>query len=201
MVAVSSWGRLGSWEHEVRPLSDRNQAAKQLKSSRSGIAYGMGRSYGDACLNPNGVLWKTTRLDRFISLDDNTGRLVCEAGMLLRDIQRLVIPLGWILPVTPGTQLITVGGAIANDVHGKNHHVLGSFGDHIQRLELARTDGTTIECGPNQLPNWFSATVGGLGLTGGGHLRSRNSTAPSARPMARHRNRALRQFGRVFLSG
>jgi FAD/FMN-containing dehydrogenase len=166
MVAISSWGRLGSWEHEVRALSDRDQVAHQLQSNQLGIAHGMGRSYGDVCLNPDGVLWKTTGLDRFISLDQNTGRLVCEAGVLLRDIQRLVIPRGWILPVTPGTQLVTVGGAIANDVHGKNHHVLGSFGDHVQSIKLIRTDGTSFECGPALLPEWFSATVGGLGLTG-----------------------------------
>lgn len=166
MVAVSSWGRLGSWEHEVRTLSDREQVASQLKNSRSGLAYGMGRSYGDVCLNPDGVLWNTTGLDRFISFDENTGRLVCEAGILLRDIQRLVIPRGWILPVTPGTQLVTVGGAIANDVHGKSHHVFGSFGDHVQRIKLIRTDGTTIDCGPDLLPAWFAATVGGIGLTG-----------------------------------
>jgi FAD/FMN-containing dehydrogenase len=166
MVAVSSWGRLGRWEHEVRTLTDRLQVANQLKHSRPGIAYGMGRSYGDACLNPDGVLWKTTGLDRFMQFDENTGRLVCEAGVLLRDIQQLVIPRGWILPVTPGTQLITVGGAIANDVHGKNHHVLGSFGDHIQRIKLIRTDATAIECGVDLLPDWLAATVGGLGLTG-----------------------------------
>lgn len=166
MVAVGSWGRLGSWDHEVRVLSDRRQVAGQLKADKPGIAHGMGRSYGDVCLNPDGLLWLTTGLDRFISLNQNTGRLVCESGVLLRDIQRLSIPRGWILPVTPGTQLVTVGGAIANDVHGKNHHVLGSFGDHVQRIRLARTDGTIIECGPGTLPDWFSATVGGLGLTG-----------------------------------
>lgn len=166
MVAASSWGRLGSWEHEIRTLFDRYQVASQLKSSRAGIAYGMGRSYGDVCLNPDGVLWNTTGLDRFISLDEHTGQLVCEAGVLLRDIQRLIIPRGWILPVTPGTQLITVGGAIANDVHGKSHHIFGSFGDHVQRIKLTRTDGTTIECGPDLRPEWFSATVGGIGLTG-----------------------------------
>jgi FAD/FMN-containing dehydrogenase len=166
MVAISSWGRLGNWEHEVHVLSNRQQVAYQLKNNHSGIAYGMGRSYGDVCLNPGGVLWKTTALDRFISFDEKYGRLVCEAGVLLRDIQQLVIPRGWMLPVTPGTQLVTVGGAIANDVHGKNHHVLGSFGDHVQRLKLIRVDGTSIECGPSLLPEWFSATVGGLGLTG-----------------------------------
>lgn len=166
MVAVSSWGRLGVWEHDVRPLRDRNQVAGQLKGYRSGIARGMGRSYGDVCLNPEGVLWQTTGLDRLISFDERSGRLVCESGVLLRDIQRLMIPRGWILPVTPGTQLITAGGAIANDVHGKNHHVVGSFGDHVLRIKLARTDGSLVECGPGLRPDWFSATVGGLGLTG-----------------------------------
>jgi FAD/FMN-containing dehydrogenase len=166
MVAVSSWGRLSKWQHEVVALSDRNQVIQQLKSSRPGIAHGMGRSYGDVCLNPDGVLWNTTGLDRFISFDESTGRLACEAGALLRDIQRLVMPQGWILPVTPGTQLVTVGGAIANDVHGKNHHGSGAFGDHVQRIKLIRTNGAAIECGPDLLPDWFSATVGGLGLTG-----------------------------------
>jgi FAD/FMN-containing dehydrogenase len=126
----------------------------------------MGRSYGDVCLNPNGVLWTTAGLDRFVQFDESTGRLVCEAGVLLGDIQRMAIPRGWILPVTPGTQLVTVGGAVANDVHGKNHHVHGSFGDHVRWLKLARTDGEIIECGPKLSPDWFTATVGGLGLTG-----------------------------------
>jgi FAD/FMN-containing dehydrogenase len=126
----------------------------------------MGRSYGDVCLNPGGTLWKTTGLDRFIAFDEATGRLTCEAGVLLRDIQRLMVPRGWILPVTPGTQMVTVGGAIANDVHGKNHHRLGSFGDSVCALRLVRTDGQVIDCGPDHEPGWFAATVGGLGLTG-----------------------------------
>ena len=166
MVVAASWGRLGSWEHDVIALSDRHQIARQMISNCSGIAYGMGRSYGDVCLNPGGVLWNTTGLNKFISFDEHSGKLICEAGVLLRDIQSLFIPRGWILPVTPGTQLITVGGAIANDVHGKNHHVLGSFGHHVQWLKLMRTDGSSIECGPNLQSEWFAATVGGLGLTG-----------------------------------
>lgn len=166
MVAVSSWGRLWQWEHDVKFLTDRRQVASVIRMGNPGIAHGMGRSYGDVCLNPEGTLWNTTGLDRFISLDEKTGRLVCEAGVLLRDIQRLVIPKGWVLPVTPGTQLVTVGGAIANDVHGKNHHVLGTFGDHLQHMTLLRTDGEVIECGPQLRREWFSATVGGLGLTG-----------------------------------
>lgn len=167
MVAIRSWGRLSAEEHAVIALNDCRQIDAYFKRSTTpGLAYGMGRSYGDVCLNPGGALWVTTGLDHFIAFDDSTGRLVCEAGVLLRDIQRLVIPRGWILPVTPGTQLVTVGGAIANDVHGKNHHVLGSFGDHVQSLTLVRTDGEVILCGPNEQPDWFVATVGGLGLTG-----------------------------------
>lgn len=166
MVAISSWGKLDRRDHEVQDLTRQQPINQQLKSNHLGISYGMGRSYGDVCLNPGGMLWKTTKLDRFISFDENTGRLVCESGVLLKAIQRLLIPRGWMLPVTPGTQLITVGGAIANDVHGKNHHIAGSFGNHIQRIQLARTEGTIIECGPTLLPEWFAATVGGLGLTG-----------------------------------
>ncbi|MDD5272468.1 MAG: FAD-binding oxidoreductase [Methylovulum sp.] len=166
MVTVSSWGRLSRLEHQVKVLSARHQVAAQLPSDQLGLVYGMGRSYGDACLNPGGVLWNTQGLNRFIRFDEDTGRLVCEAGVLLRDIQQLFVPRGWILPVTPGTQLITVGGAIANDVHGKNHHQLGSFGDHIHWLKLIRTDGTMIDCSPDVQPDWFAATIGGLGLTG-----------------------------------
>jgi len=166
MVAITSWGRLAGGEHEIISLSDREQVSHQIQNNNLGIAYGMGRSYGDVCLNPEGVLWKTRGLDHFINFNPTTGRLICEAGVLLRDIQQLFIPNGWILPVTPGTQLVTVGGAVANDVHGKNHHALGSFGDHVRSIKLARTDGTFIECGPALLPDWFAATIGGFGLTG-----------------------------------
>lgn len=131
-----------------------------------GIAHGMGRSYGDIALNPGGLLWLTTGLNHLIGFNESTGRLICESGVLLKDIQSLFIPRGWMLPVTPGSQMITVGGAIANDVHGKNHHLLGSFGDHVEHLKLVRSDGTIIECGPKHNSEWFAATLGGLGLTG-----------------------------------
>ena len=164
MVAVSSWGSMLREEHDVHMLTNRDTPL--FSNDQLGIAYGLGKSYGDVCLNPGGVLWNTTRLDRFIQFDAVTGVLACEAGVLLSDIQRLTMPSGWMLPVTPGTQLITVGGAIANDVHGKNHHVYGSFGDHVTQLSLARSDGTLMQCGPHGQTDWFSATVGGLGLTG-----------------------------------
>ena len=167
MMLVKSWGCLASAPHEVLYLNDIFKV-KDLVCHRGklGVAHGMGRSYGDVCLNPEGKLWVTTGLDHFIAFDEINGRLMCEAGVLLRDIQRLVIPRGWVLPVTPGTQMVTVGGAISNDVHGKNHHVFGSFGDHLQNLTLLRTNGELIKCGPHEQADWFAATVGGLGLTG-----------------------------------
>ena len=171
MRPVSSWGRLSADPHHVIELTDRDRIAAELLRARDmgrgvGIAHGLGKSYGDASLNPQGILWSTRGLDRLIAFDAKTGRLNCEAGVVLRDIQRLMIPRGWSLPVVPGTQLVTVGGAIANDVHGKNHHVVGTFGEHVRRLRLVRSDGETIECGPDQRPELFAATVGGLGLTG-----------------------------------
>lgn len=166
MVRVASWGRLGSAEHTRRQFCDRAAAPGLLRGAGPGICYGNGRSYGDVCLNPGGELWDMSGLDRFIAFDAGTGVLTCEAGVLLRDIQRLFVPRGFMVPVNPGTQLITVGGAIANDVHGKNHHRHGSFGDHVLRLRLARTDGSVQDCGPGENPGLFAATVGGVGLTG-----------------------------------
>jgi FAD/FMN-containing dehydrogenase len=167
MRPVSSWGRLSADPHQVIDLTDRDRvAAELLRAGGAGIAHGLGKSYGDASLNPWGILWSTRGLDRLIAFDATTGRLTCETGVVLRDIQRLLIPRGWGLPVVPGTQLVTVGGAIANDVHGKNHHVVGTFGEHVRRLRLVRSDGETIECGPDLRPELFAATVGGLGLTG-----------------------------------
>jgi FAD/FMN-containing dehydrogenase len=169
---MRSWGRLSHHEHDVVALTEcasvhaHLSSLSSLSSKRPGLAYGMGRSYGDVCLNAQGVLWTTSGLDHFIAFDEHTGRLSCEAGVLLRDIARVMIPRGWMLPVTPGTQLITLGGAIANDVHGKNHAHMGSFGDHICQLTLVRTDGEIIQCAPDERPDWFAATVGGAGLTG-----------------------------------
>ena len=169
MKAVNAWGRLMHDLHAVQVLTDRTQVASVLAAHRAdqpGLAYGNGRSYGDVCLNPDGQLWHTSGLNKLVSFDDITGRLVCESGVLLRDIQRLLVPRGWMLPVTPGTQLITVGGAIANDVHGKNHHAVGSFGDHVLSLSLARTSGEVLPLDWSNTPALMSATVGGLGLTG-----------------------------------
>lgn len=173
MIPLSSWGRLSRNPHTVIQLTDRHTSAGMIVKQQPGICYGNGRSYGDVCLNSQGIVWQTRQLDKLISFDPYTGILRCEAGVLLRDIQRLLAPRGWLLPVTPGTQLITVGGAIANDVHGKNHHAFGTFGEHVTALTLLRTDGSVIECTPGtegapagNHAALFRATVGGLGLTG-----------------------------------
>lgn len=127
---------------------------------------GMGRSYGDSCLNEGGYLLSTRFLNKFVHFNPKTGILSCESGVTLDEILRCFIHKGWFLPVTPGTKFVTIGGAIANDVHGKNHHKTGSFGNHVIRFELERSDGTRIICSKDDNPEWFKATIGGLGLTG-----------------------------------
>jgi FAD/FMN-containing dehydrogenase len=149
---------------EVVHLRDRSSPLPYLHFPM--LPYGNGRSYGDSCQNGSGGLLLTRGLDRFIDFDPVTGVLRCESGMLLDDILDVMVPRGWLLPVLPGTSQITVGGAIANDVHGKNHHRAGSFGDHLRRFELLRSDGSRLECGPESNADLFAATIGGLGLTG-----------------------------------
>jgi len=161
----TAWGRLG-WPPAaaVSRLPVRGAPLPALAGTL--LPYGNGRSYGDSCLNPGGTLLTMRGLDRFIAFDPATGVLACEAGLLLADILDLCVPHGWFLPVTPGTRYVTVGGAIANDVHGKNHHVAGSFGAHVRAFELLRSDGSRRRCAPDEHADWFAATVGGLGLTG-----------------------------------
>ncbi len=130
------------------------------------MPYGVGRSYGDSCLNPGGTLLQTSSLDHFIAFDPASGNLRCEAGVTLAEIIALALPQGWFLPVTPGTRHVTVGGAIANDVHGKNHHFTGSFGHHVSRFELLRSDGSRRQLRAGDPSGLFEATIGGLGLTG-----------------------------------
>ncbi len=130
------------------------------------LPYGYGRSYGDSCLNNGGVLLDITGLRRFLAFDEKNGLIRCEAGVTLADILEVIVPRGWFLPVTPGTKYVSVGGAIANDVHGKNHHRAGTFGRHVTQFELLRSDGERLICSPRQNRELFAATIGGLGLTG-----------------------------------
>lgn len=130
------------------------------------LPFGNGRSYGDVCLNPDGVVVDTRNHDHFIQFCPDSGRISCQAGVQLAQILDLVIPHGWFLPVTPGTKFVTVGGAIANDVHGKNHHVAGSFGNHVLALSLLGSDGNVRQCSEGENSALFHASIGGLGLTG-----------------------------------
>jgi len=162
-----SWGRYPRAIHEAVRVHWRH-ADLPLEGfqDRTFLPYGNGRSYGDSCLNDGGVLLDVRGLDRFICFDAASGVLRCEAGVMLSDVLDLIVPRGWFLPVLPGTKLVTLGGAIANDVHGKNHHRAGTFGCHVRSFELLRSDGTRKLCSPEQNAELFRATIGGLGLTG-----------------------------------
>ena len=165
MPAVgSSWGRYPTAHQNVVRLRWRNQSIPSGEDKL--LPYGNGRSYGDSCLNDGGTLLHARGLNRFIAFDRQAGIMRCEAGVLFADILEIIVPHGWFLPVTPGTRFVTVGGAVANDVHGKNHHRAGTFGEHVRCFELLRSDGSRQVCSPNQNHELFQATIGGLGLTG-----------------------------------
>jgi len=162
---LESWGRYPkATPAKVTRLTDRNAPLPQ--SDLPMLVFGNGRSYGDVCLNDGGHLLLGRGLDRFIAFDAEQGILRAEAGVLLSEILDLIVPQGWFLPVTPGTRFVTLGGAVANDVHGKNHHRAGTFGHHVRAFELVRSDGSRRLCSPTENPDWFAATIGGLGLTG-----------------------------------
>ena len=130
------------------------------------LPYGNGRSYGDVPINAGNALISTCRLKRFLRFDSECGALECEAGVTFEEIIQLALPMGWFLPVTPGTQYLTVGGAIANDIHGKNHFHKGTIGCHIRSFRLLRSDNSLIWCSHSKNAGLFAATIGGLGLTG-----------------------------------
>jgi decaprenylphospho-beta-D-ribofuranose 2-oxidase len=165
---LSGWG---AWPREdcrvYRPEAQRN-LAQLLDSGQEPhyIARGLGRSYGDPAVNPGGGVISFLRLDRMVDFDDDTGVLTCESGVSLADILECFLPRGWFLPVTPGTKIVTVGGAIANDVHGKNHHREGSFSEFVLDFELLTPTGVSLTCSREENPDVFWATVGGVGLTG-----------------------------------
>jgi FAD/FMN-containing dehydrogenase len=161
-----SWGRYPRLQAaELVPIHWASDFPRN-SGAVSQLPVGLGRSYGDVCLLENGVLLQTTGMDRFLQFDPSTGALRCEAGVSLAQILDFAVPRGFFLPVTPGTKYVTVGGAIANDVHGKNHHVAGTFGCHVPRFELVRTDGSRLVCSATENTEWYRATIGGMGLTG-----------------------------------
>lgn len=161
-----SWGRYPRVEQRIIPVLERNGALPLPSDGGTVLAHGNGRSYGDSCLNPGATLLTSRNLDRFIDFDPATGVVRCEAGVTLANILDIALPRGWFLPVTPGTRYATVGGAIGNDVHGKNHHRAGTFCHHVRCIELLRSDGSRQQLTPADSSGLFAATAGGLGLTG-----------------------------------
>jgi len=169
MSRYEAWGRyeqFNEYVHQIQKLSWPSDRLSFNGTNKPILPYGLGRSYGDSCLNDGGILLDITGLNRFISFDRQQGILRCEAGVTLEEIVDLIILQGWFLPVSPGTKYVTVGGAIANDIHGKNHATAGTFGGHVRKFELLRSNGERLICSPTENADWFRATIGGLGLTG-----------------------------------
>lgn len=163
MVRLSGWGRYPVAEAEVGLIRSPHDAVAALRSGPV-TARGLGRSYGDSAVGAQ--VLDLTGLDLFSSFDPATGLVTCGAGVSLDQIVASFLPRGWFLPVTPGTRFVTVGGAIASDVHGKNHHVDGSFSDHVVEMEMLLGSGEIVRVSRHDHPRLFHATCGGMGLTG-----------------------------------
>ncbi|MCX4857579.1 FAD-binding protein [Streptomyces canus] len=165
-VPVTGWGRTAPTAARlIRPRSyEEAVAAVRGCGARGGIPRGLGRAYGDAAQNAGGAVFDMTGLNRVHAIDAEGGTVLCDAGVSLHRLTEVLLPLGWFVPVTPGTRYVTVGGAIGADVHGRNHHVSGSFSRHVLSFELLTADGEirTVRRGTPL----FDATTGGMGLTG-----------------------------------
>jgi FAD/FMN-containing dehydrogenase len=165
-----SWGRVvRARHHVVRPRYEDELGAALSRAAadgRTALPVGLGRSYGDSNLNPDGALIDLSALDRIIAFDATTGVLRVEAGASLSEILRFCVPRGWFLPTTPGTRFVTIAGAVANDVHGKNHQSAGAMGCWVRRIGLVRSDRGALELSLDDESDLFAATIGGLGLTG-----------------------------------
>src|SRR5579871_1907434 len=169
-LTLSGWGNVIRHEGAVfRPerLGEARAVVADASTANSTlIPRGLGRSYGDSAINLNGAVLLDTRLDRFVSFDPATGVLECEAGVSFQELIQVLLPRGYFPPVTPGTQFVTMGGAIAADVHGKNHHRDGSIANFIESFDLLTADGQTLRCSRDENADAFRATLGGMGLTG-----------------------------------
>ena len=163
-TTISGWGRFPVTKTRESRIRSAGDARAALDKPGNVLARGLGRSYGDASLSP--AILSTLSLNRMLAFNEKTGLLRCEAGVSLDEILDVFVPRGWFLPVTPGTRFVTIGGAIASDVHGKNHHVSGSFCDHVSSLKLMTADGRVKSCSPRKNTALFRATCGGNGLTG-----------------------------------
>jgi decaprenylphospho-beta-D-ribofuranose 2-oxidase len=189
-MTLTGWGRSSTARVQACRPERQGELARAIAGEQSILAHGGGRSYGDAALNNGGRAVLTARLDRMLSFDPASGLLVAEPGVDFRAIKEAFLPRGFMAPASPGTAFATLGGAVAADVHGKNHDRDGSFGDHVEWLDLITADGETRRIGPDNDPALFRATIGGMGLTG---LIARIAVRllPSARPAVRVKERRL----------
>ena len=163
-MKLSGWGRYPV--HEARVSAPGSEAALAARIAEGGlIARGNGRAYGDSAVSPANTV-HMRRFDRMLAFDPETGQLVAEAGVTLAEIIAVFLPRGWFPSVTPGTKFVTLGGAIAADVHGKNHHRDGAFGTFVDWIEVMEADGTVARCSRTERPDLFGWTLGGMGLTG-----------------------------------
>ncbi|MCK8786191.1 FAD-binding oxidoreductase [Roseomonas sp. NAR14] len=164
-MKLSGWGRYPRVDCARAVMRDAEGARATVLGQESLIARGNGRSYGDASLNARCTL-STLRSDRLLAFDPASGRVTCEAGLLLSELLAFSVPRGWFAPVTPGTRFVTIGGMVAADVHGKNHHLAGTFGNHVESLLLLTADGAVRRCARDENADLLRATIGGMGLTG-----------------------------------
>ena len=165
-TVLTGWGRIAPSVAELGAPSDAAAVASLLRAPGAKIARGLGRSYNNAAQCDGGLVLSTARLNRIIELDRASGLVTCEAGVSLEQLMVAGLPHGWFVPVSPGTRQVTVGGAIAADVHGKNHHVAGSFARHVRSVDMVLPDGSPRTVTPESDPELFWATAGGMGLTG-----------------------------------
>ncbi|NQW30031.1 MAG: FAD-binding oxidoreductase [Ignavibacteria bacterium] len=163
---IESWGRYTTSTPADVQLVNANWNPVTTEPKAPYLAHGLGRSYGDSCLNNGGTILLTSQMNSIVNFDAKKGIIRAQSGVSIADILSLVVQHGWFVPVTPGTKFVTLGGALANDVHGKNHHIAGSFGCHVRSFELIRSSGERLVCSPGSNSSLFSATIGGMGLTG-----------------------------------
>jgi decaprenylphospho-beta-D-ribofuranose 2-oxidase len=161
---IANWGNYPVIESNEESFSFPEQLQELISKNEHFIPRGNGRCYGDASLAATTI--STLKFDKILSFNTVTGSFECQSGLTLDQILEVIVPAGWFLPVTPGTKFITVGGAVASDVHGKNHHVDGSFSNHILEMEIVLASKETITCSPERNQDLFEATCGGMGLTG-----------------------------------